>query len=170
MFDINVNVEDIRISSIERQDIVKIQKWINYQNHTYEHEREPLGLKEFYERFLEYYVSENEFFLKITKEDNLIGILKGRIEFKNLNEVWIWYFIIDNKYRRAGYGSRIIKAVESYFWSSFGINNFYTGVCEKDSEALRFWNRNQFKLVRVSKEYFNINGRDLDMLVLKYEI
>lgn len=170
MFDINIYMDNVLISSIERQDIVKIQKWINYQNYICEDKAERLGLKEFYERFLEYYVSESEFFLKITKDDEMIGILKGRIEFKNPNEVWIWYFILDNKYRGMGIGSRIIKNIKSYFFNNFGINNFYVGVCERDVEALKFWNKSQFKLIRVSKEYFNINNKKIDMLVLKNEI
>jgi len=55
-------MDNVLISSIERQDIVKIQKWINYQNYICEDKAERLGLKEFYERFLEYYVSESELF------------------------------------------------------------------------------------------------------------
>lgn len=170
MFDIHINLEDITISSIEREDIIKIQKWINYQNCNYIDNTKPLGLKEFYERFLEYYVSEGEFFLKINKKDEIIGILKGRIEFKNPSEVWLWYFLLDTDYRGQGIGSRIIHSVEDYFTNGFGIYNFYTGVCEKDTRILKFWVENRYKLVRVSKDFFNIGEQNVDMLVLKAEV
>lgn len=169
MFDIHIDIDNISISSIEREDIIKIQKWINHQNSNFKDITKPLKLREFYERFLEYYVSENEFFLKINKDNNLIGVLKGRIEFKNPNEVWLWYFLLDNDYRGKGIGSQIIKSVENYFSNNFGIYNFYAGVCEKDTKILKFWNKNNFKLIRVSKDFFNIDGRYMDMLVLKTE-
>lgn len=168
MFDINIDLKDINISSIEREDIVPIQRWINRQNDDFKYNESPLGLKDFYERFLEYYVSEGEFFLKINKDDKLVGVLKGRIEFKNTNEVWLWYFMIDKELRSSGIGSRIIEEVRRYFAEGFGIYNFYTGICENDSRALRFWSRNNFKLIRVSKNFFNINDQELDMLVLKH--
>ncbi|MCM8710359.1 GNAT family N-acetyltransferase [Clostridium sp. SYSU_GA19001] len=170
MFDIHIDIDDINISSIEREDIVTIQKWINYQQCNFKDTNKPMELKEFYERFLEYYVSEGEFFLKINKHNNLIGILKGRIEFKNPNEVWLWYFLLDNLYRGNGIGSQIIKSLQNYFSNGFGIYNFYTGVCEKDTRALKFWNKNNFKLIRVSKDFFNIDGRNMDMFVLKTEV
>ncbi|SKA75277.1 Ribosomal protein S18 acetylase RimI [Clostridium sp. USBA 49] len=167
MFDININMDNMVISNIERQDILYIKDWINNQNLSYLNNTKPIDFNELYERFLEYYVSENEFFLKITNDDNLIGIIKGRIEFKNLNEVWIWNFIIDEKYRGNGIGSKIIDSIKNYFLNSFGIYSFYTVACEKDIKALKFWNKNGFEISRISKGYFNINGNDFDMFILK---
>jgi RimJ/RimL family protein N-acetyltransferase len=165
MFDIHINIDDISISSIEKEDIISIQKWINFQNCNLKDKM--LGLREFYERFLEYYVSEVEFFLKINKQDTLIGVLKGRIEFKNPNEVWLWYFLLDNNYRGKGIGSNIIKSVQNYFSNELGIYDFYTGVCEQDIRVLKFWSKNGYKLIRVSKGFFNINGKDENMMIFK---
>lgn len=170
MFDINIDIDDINISSIEKEDIISLQQWINFQNYNFKDKEKPLDLKEFYERFLEYYVSEGEFFLKINKDDKLIGVLKGRIEFKSSSEVWFWYFLLDNECRHKGIGNSIIKAIENYFYQGFGINDFYTGVCELDTKVLRFWKKNEFKLVRVSKGFFNVNKQDKDMLILKKQL
>jgi GNAT superfamily N-acetyltransferase len=167
MFDINIDIDDVNISSIEKEDIVSLQQWINFQNYNFKDKEKPLGLREFYERFLEYYVSEGEFFLKINKGAMLIGVLKGRIEFKSSNEVWFWYFLLDNECRGKGIGSSIIKAVQNHFYQGFGINDFYTGVCEQDTKVLRFWRKNNYKLIRVSKGFFNVNEEDKDMLILK---
>ncbi len=169
MFDININIDDVNISSIEKEDIILIQQWINFQSCNFRDKEKPLRLKEFYERFLEYYVSEGEFFLKINKEQKLIGVLKGRIEFKNSNEVWFWYFLVDGQYRDKGLGSEIIKAVQNYFYQGFGIYDFYTGVCEQDRDMLRFWSKNGYRLIRVSKGFFNVNEQNKDMLILKNE-
>lgn len=170
MFDISIKGNDISISSIEKEDIIPIQKWINNQQALNINIEKPLGLKEFYQRFLEYYVSESEFFLKINQGESIIGVLKGRLEFKNNNEVWFWYYLIDNELRGKGIGSNIIKEVINYFSNNFGIYNFFTGVPAKDTDITRFWINNNFKLIRVSKNFFNINGEEIDMMILKAEI
>jgi RimJ/RimL family protein N-acetyltransferase len=167
MFDIHIDIDDINISSIQKEDIVSVQQWINLQHLNFKDKEKPLELKEFYERFLEYYVSEGEFFLKISQGNKLIGVLKGRIEFKNPTEVWFWYFLMDNDLRGRGIGSRIAGSVQDYFNQGFGIYDFYTGVCEKDIKVLRFWRKNGYKLIRVSKGFFSVNDQDEDMLILK---
>jgi RimJ/RimL family protein N-acetyltransferase len=167
MFDVHLDLNDLNISSVEKEDIISIQKWINDQNYGSNDIEKQLGLREFYERFLEYYVSEGEFFLKITKDNNLIGVLKGRIEFKNPTEVWLWYFLIDKDYRGRGIGSEIINSVKEYFNDGFGIDNFYTGVCAEDTDVLRFWKKNGFNLIRVSKGFFSVDEKDRDMMIMK---
>lgn len=170
MFDIDINFDDIYISNIEREDIIPIQKWINIQQSSHTEEEKPLGLKEFYERFLEYYVSESEFFLKINLGEEIIGVLKGRIEFKNPNEVWLRYFIIDNRFRGKGIGSLVIKEIIKYFSNGFGIYDFYAAITGDDERVFKFWKRNKFKLLRISKDFFDVDGESIDMLVLKAEI
>lgn len=167
MFDVHIQLEDINISSIEKQDVLDIQKWINYQNCNSTDIDEPLPLKEFYERFLEYYISESEFFLKINQGDKLIGVLKGRIEFKNTNEVWLRYFLLDHNLRGRGIGSKIINNIKDYFSNNLGIDSFYTGVCEKDTRILKFWKKNNFQLFRISKNYFDNDGQELDMIIMR---
>jgi RimJ/RimL family protein N-acetyltransferase len=167
MFDIDIQFEDISITSIKSGDIMSVQKWLNLQQFYCNRSEEPVGFEEFYERFLEYYISEGEFFLKINKSDELIGLLKGRLEFKNPNEVWLGFFIVGHDHRGKGLGSEIIRKVSDYFFSSFGIDIFYTGVADNDVRLAKFWKKNNFELLRVSKNYFNINGRERDMLVFK---
>lgn len=165
MFDITINFDDITITSIEKKDIIAIQEWINSQNTNYSNRT--LKIKEINERFLEYYVSEGEFFLKIKKSRNLIGILKGRIEFKNSIEVWIWCFVIDSELRSQNIGSRILGEMEKYFNKIYGISTLFTIISNDNSRELKFWERNKFKLQRVSKDFFNVDDNYIDMLILK---
>lgn len=167
MFDISFEFDDINITSLESSDLPHIQKWLNQQSNFYINDGNPIDSKELHERFLEYYVSEEEFFLKIEKSHKLIGLLKGRIEFKNNNNVWIWYFIIDSSYREKGIGSRILSELRRYFKKNYGIYDFYTGIVENDIQALRFWNRNNFTLLRVSEDYFSTEDKKINMLILK---
>lgn len=170
MFDIDIHFEDIIISSIEKEDILAVQRWINKQNlYGEENLNKPLHLEEMIERFLEYYMSENEFFLKIEKENNIIGIFKGRIEFKNPNEILIWCYVIDSEFRRKGLGTKILNNILDNFRDGYGINCFSTSVMDGSPSVIRFWKKNKFYLLRVSKDFFNIEGKLFDMFILKRE-
>ncbi len=52
MFDINIKFENIDISSLESEDIVPVQKWLNIQQSYCTNYDKPVGLEEFYNRFL----------------------------------------------------------------------------------------------------------------------
>lgn len=168
MFDIRIDFEDIHISSIEREDVIQIQKWINSQD-IYDGKTlvKPLHLEEFVERFIEYYMSESEFFLKIKKSEEIIGVFKGRVEFKNPNEVLIWCYILDNSIRGSGYGTKILNNILAYFKNNLGIVSFSASIVDGNMKAIKFWNKNRFNLLRISKNFFNIEGREFDMLILK---
>lgn len=167
MFKINIESNGINIRNIEEEDILYIQKWFNYQQLFYTDKNKPLDLKEFYERYLEYYLSEGEFFLKILKEDTIVGMIKGRVEFKNPNEVWIGCFMIDRNLRNKGFGSKILKGFTNYLWMRHGICIFYSGVIKGDNSALNFWKGNGFTALRVAKDYFSTDGKKEDLLILR---
>lgn len=167
MFDISFEFDDINVTSLESTDLSYTQKWLNQQSNFYINGGNSIGDKEFHERFLEYYVSEGEFFLKIKKSDKLIGLLKGRIEFKNNNEVWIWYFIVDSNCRGKEIGSRILNELCKYFRKNYGIYDFYTGIIDGDKKSFHFWNKNNFALFRISEDYFSTENKKMNMLILK---
>lgn len=166
MFDVSINFEDISLVSLNTQDILPVRHWLEEQNcndSTYEY----LNLNELPDRFLESYVSEGELFVKIVENDEIIGILKGRIEFKNPNEMWILYYIIDNKLRKKGIGSKILNYLLNYFSDSYCINDVYAIVVGDDCGAEYFWSENGFKVYRISDNYLENGGKPADMHILK---
>ncbi|MGY0372647.1 GNAT family N-acetyltransferase [Clostridium sp. JNZ J1-5] len=151
MFDIKLKFNEIEIVSIEKEDLLNIYKWLKSESeYMNKYDMELVDELQFYERFLEYYVSECEFFLKINQCNQLIGIIKGRIEFKNPNEVWITYFILDSNVRNAGLGSQILQAIVKYFNKDFGIVNFYAKI-EEFSQSINFWKKNNFSILKIYK-------------------
>ena len=101
MLDVKIEYKDIKISNVQEKDLVTIQKLMNKKDFL----EGETNLEELRERFLESYISQCEFFLKIEKSSILIGILKGRIEFKNENELWIWYFYLSEVYKNTNLGT-----------------------------------------------------------------
>ena len=142
MFHINLEFDDIKISSIEKEDLLGVYGWLQYEDNFIEYD-------DFYERFLEYYLNECEFFLKVYKDKDLIGIIKGNVEFKNPNEVWLVYFIIGSKERSKGLGSRILNYIINYFSKDCGIVRFYARIQETNFETLGFWMENQFNPIKL---------------------
>lgn len=144
MFDVKLNFEDVEISSLEKEDLDDVYNWLKNQYLYLENER--LQKRDFYERFLEYYINECEFFVKIKKRGQLIGILKGNIEFKNPNEVWLSYFLLDYRLTQNGIGSSILNSVMKYFEKDCGISNFYINLKEESLFSVEFWRKNNFKI------------------------
>ncbi|MBV7273081.1 GNAT family N-acetyltransferase [Clostridium thailandense] len=164
MLEVELRFDDIYISSIKKENLLQIQKWMTMQKQFVD---DDMGLKELEERFLESYISECEFFLKIDKKNELIGIIKGRMEFKNPNEVWIWSFYIDDKYKNTTINSETIKQLLNYFSKGYGIDIFYTRIIKNDRDSLLFWKIMGYKPVRVVKDFYSINDKYMDMLIMK---
>jgi len=169
VFDISIDFDNINISSILTSDILDIQKWFNYQQSRDYGNQMPQGIRDFYNRFLEYYTSENEFFLKIKKDNELLGIVKGRFEFKSINEVWISCFILDDAYRNKGIGSKIINELKKHFLEKYGINILYIMIVDGNKLMEKFWIKSGFDFQRMVKDYYDFDGFKANMLIYKYE-
>lgn len=164
MLEVKIEFKDITVSEIEKIDLPQIQKCL-------ELERQVSGgidnLEELTERFWESYISECEFFLKVNKKKNLIGILKGRLEFKNPNEVWIWFFCLNESHRNMNLGSEIIDHLTEYFFEEYGTNIFFTRIVKNDYDNVRFWKNVGFQTVRMVKNYYKIDNEYMDMLIMR---
>jgi len=167
MFKIDIKFDDISIINVEKEDVFKIKNWINNQNGYSIDDGLNYGTHEFYERYLEYYVSEGEFFLKILCASELMGIIKGRIEFKNPNEVWIMCYMIEPRMHVADISSTIINEFSKHLYENYGICNFYTFAKANNIETLKFWKNNDFEISRVTSNFLEMDSKEMDMLILK---
>jgi RimJ/RimL family protein N-acetyltransferase len=169
MFNIDIKIDDISIISVEKRDIFKIESFINNQQALNIEAQKNYGIKEFYERYLEYYMSEGEYFLKVLWDSELIGIIKGRIEFKNPNEVWIMCYLIEFELYNTEMSKTIINEFLKYLYKNYGIRNFYTFVSVNNSEMLKIWKNNGFEINRVTSNFLEIDSEAEDILILKKE-
>lgn len=157
MFDIKLKINNIEVINIEKDDICEIYNWYKKESISlYESNKDEVNENEFHDRFIEYYLSECEFFAKITLCGELIGMLKGSIEFKNPNNVWFRYLLISSKYRNKEIGSSVIKSAIKYFNSNYGIYNFYIKLREDEKRSLSFWRKNGFEISKPAQLQRNI--------------
>lgn len=165
MLNLNLVVEDIEVKDVNKNDITKIYNSITKEKLLVGN-KDYMNIEEVYDRFLEYYLTEGEFFVKFECENEFIGFLRGRVEFKKSNKVWINCIHINKEYRNKGIGSKLIIKIIEFLKETYDIKVFYTGILNEEKDDLRFWKRNGFYIERISKEFFDINEKKKDMLIL----
>jgi hypothetical protein len=170
MFNIDIKFDDINILNVEKEDVINIESWINSQQAVNVDALNNYGIKEFYERYLEYYLSEGEYFLKVLSGDKLIGIIKGRIEFKNPNEVWIMCYLIEFRLHRSEIFNTIINEFLKHLYKNYGISNFYTFVSTNNHVMLELWKSNNFEISRITSNFLELDSKEDDILILKKRI
>jgi len=170
MFNIDIKFDGISIMNVEKEDIFEIQNWVNNQQVFNIDAQKNYGIKEFYERYLEYYVSEGEYFLKVLCGSELIGIIKGRIEFKNPNEVWIMCYLIEFSLYETETSTIIINEFLKHLYKNYGIRKFYTFVSANNHWMLKLWKNNNFEISRVTSNFLELDSEEKDILILKKEL
>ncbi|MCR3758246.1 GNAT family N-acetyltransferase [Clostridium felsineum] len=160
MFDVDIKFEDICVNNIEEEDLSQL--------------REILRDKKFYlnddelrEIYLECYMSECEIFTKILKKGKFIGVFRGRIEFKSSNMIWISYFYINNKYSLKKSNQDILMNILDYFSRNFGVCDFITGVTNSEKDMIDMWKNNDFRTVRINKEFYSDKDYKEDLMIMK---
>lgn len=171
MFEVSINYKDINISNVVMDDLNCIQKWFNKKNNlVYYGNDDYLEINEINEIFLEYYISESEIFLKILKDNALIGIFKGRIEFKDENIIWISCFVLDCFYLDNNEGNIILDKILKFFLRNYGIKEFLIGISVKEKKTLNLLMSNGFKLVRISSDFFINRQSSSNAMIMKRNI
>ncbi|MBM7870162.1 ribosomal protein S18 acetylase RimI-like enzyme [Clostridium pascui] len=166
MLGINLIIDNMTILSIQKEDVIYVGDYLKNQCIS---QNEELEISDIYEKFLEYYVSENEFFLKINDKetDEILGIIKGRVEFKNPHEAWIWSISLNKSIRSKGIGSIILKKLSIYLKEEYGVRDFYTRIIKEDGSKFKFWTKNGYEVIRVSEELYNTNDKKTSVFILK---
>ncbi|PPK47973.1 ribosomal protein S18 acetylase RimI-like enzyme [Clostridium algidicarnis DSM 15099] len=168
MFNFKTAIDDVVISDINKEDLIDVRQWLNSQKDMdKDFENKGITFEEMLERFLEYYISENEIFFKITKDKKIIGIFKGRFEFKDINQFIIWYFLIDKKHRNKGIGTKIITKLIEYSKEKMNIDEICSVTIKDNYDGIRFWKNLGFKEMRIVKDFFDRGNKTKDMIILK---
>lgn len=159
MVKVDFTEENFSFKSIEEADLDTLEQWLK-ENNDEDDTCYSLDSQIFYRRFLEYYVTEDECFIKIMKNNNIIGIFKGRLELEDKKELFIWLYVIDKEIRLKGYGSKIIESIIGYFKDKYSIETIKVGIVEENSVGLAFWQANGFSKIRSVKNFFQSENQE----------
>ena len=149
---VNIINGDIAIRNIEKEDLSNVLRCVNQSDESVVAmgRASIFSIEEIHQRYLETLINSMEFFCCIEYKEIGIGILKGRLESKNQNELCLTSLILLEEYRGLGLGTKILESVEEYFSSKFFVKKFYALIMENNNRAQQFWINNNYKIVRVT--------------------
>ena len=158
---------DYKFKSIRSSDVERVVNWIR-DNIDEKESYYSLDSDIFYRRFLEYYISENECFMEIYKNNQLVAVFKGRLEKMNHKELVIWFFVMDKLKRNEGIGTSIIDLNIKYFKEVHNIDDILVGVVQNNMEGISFWNSMGFDVSRISRNFFDgYEEKDRNLVIMK---
>lgn len=171
MLDVDIRYQDIKIVNIDKENIEDIFYMMKSNQNEANVNYHPLtNVKELEDTFIEYYLSECEFFIKIMYKSHLIGVMKGRAEFKNPNEIWILYFLKDRCKLGNEEWYNIIHNLEVYFFKQYGIDDFYVVVNNDNLNLINIFKKNGFAMSRIyeKNQGNNISSNEIVLKKLRY--
>jgi GNAT superfamily N-acetyltransferase len=149
---VNIINGDIIIRNIEKEDLIDALRCVNQSDESVVAmgRASLFTIEEIHQRYIETLINSMEFFCCIEYKGIAIGILKGRLESKNPNELCLTSLILLEEYRGLGLGSKILKSVEEYFSNNFCVDKFYSLIMENNKRARQFWVNNKYKIARIT--------------------
>lgn len=100
--------------------------------------------------------SPNEFLCGVYSKNlitGMIGYVKSAVykEESQTPVFWIKSLVIDEKYRRMGFGSKVVNAIELYLKRSIGSGALYVSVSEQNKIGIAFWEKNRYKKTDINR-------------------
>lgn len=153
MMPINILVDDIVIRNLENNELFDAYKCIdqNEENFRILGRTSKFSFDDIKQRYLETLINSLEFFCGVFYKDNIIGIIKGRMEVESQKELCLLSFILLEEFRGNGIGSKILLTFEDYFYINFSVNKFCAMIMYNNNKINKFWIKNGYEIKRVTK-------------------
>lgn len=155
MVDINFNVNDFRVKSVDLNNISNVNKWL-HQN--------KFEVNDLWSSFISYYITDGEIFLAIERLDgSIVGILRGTIEDEK--KIFITCYILEENCSNDNIKHDIFECLIDYINES-GISEIFIGISDDDFISRQFWKDKGFTQLRRIKSYFSFKNTSRDLLIL----
>ncbi|MHB1391917.1 MAG: GNAT family N-acetyltransferase [Clostridia bacterium] len=132
-----------------------------------------MSLEDINEKYLEVLVNSHEFFtglfLKVDSELQMVGVIKGRIDYENSEEAWISSILIDNRYQRLGIGTKAVDALTGMLNKSYDVKRFYIGIISGNEIGKCFWQKLGFIYFRTIEQYIKLKNLPADFIIMEKE-
>ena len=174
MFQLNIRNERIAIRDILPGQLPCILQWYNrVEDFKFATGIEaPITLNTLDGKFAESAASDRDFLtgIHVIGEDRLIGLIKGRIQGKTRDSVWINSIVIDPEFQKRGYGSSAIKLLMCYLKLYSHISRVFLAVALENRGGRIFWEKNGFREMRRMRSGMRLNGRRQEVIIMCREI
>ncbi|MCL2320896.1 MAG: GNAT family N-acetyltransferase [Oscillospiraceae bacterium] len=170
MLNLSFSFYPIFVRSAQAEDMGNISIMLNRDlSNSNVVERKSISINKLRLRFIENYISDDDFFLKIQYENEIIGIIKGRINFDN-SSVWISMFYIEKDYRKRGIGKCVYSEVEKILHSEYMIDHISVSITLTEYEEFMFWHNLGFSINRIVNNFYDYYDEKLPMIILNKKL
>ena len=174
MFSLNIGGEKIFFSDIKLEHLPLILKWYNKVDDFkfatgIDH---PISLEQLTKKYAEVAICSNEFFVGInTRDENvMVGILKGRLEYKSKHIVWISSIVIDPDYQNRGLGSAAIELLLNHLKAYCSVKTAYLAVIEENVHGRAFWLKHGFQEMRKIENHLRLQDKQQNVYIMNKHI
>ena len=178
MLTINLNHDNLFFKDVNKEDLKDVLKLYN-QNEINMYATgidRPMSYEDINQKYLEVLVNSHEFFAGIfteygeKSENKMIGVIKGRIDYDNNEEAWISSILIDSRFQKLGIGTKAVSSILKMLKDTYDIKTVMIGILSGNSIGRAFWNKIGFCYIRTIEQYFKLNNKTEDFIIMKKDL
>jgi len=167
---LNIQSDYLRFNDIKHENLEEILKWYNdVDKFMFATGIDtPVTLETLNQKYSEVIICRDEFFVGIysSKEENMVGVLKGRLQDKNNDSVWISSIVIDPCYQKTGIGSMSIDLLLGHLSENYDIKNAFLAVIEENIAGIAFWKKQNFCELRRIQNHLKLGDKKHNVIVM----
>lgn len=133
-----------------------------------------MSLEDINEKYLEVLVNSHEFFTGIfldkDKVMQMVGVIKGRIDYEDSDEAWISSILVDNRYQRLGIGTKAVETLIEMLHKCYDVKRFFIGIIAGNNIGRCFWQKLEFSYFRTIEQYIKLKTLAEDFIIMKREV
>ncbi len=174
MYSLNIQNETVYFRDIKIEHLPHILHWYNKVD-DFKFATgidEPMTLDCLKRKYAEVSISSNEFFVGIyaRAEGKMVGILKGRLSYRERDSAWISSIAIDLVYQNKGFGSSSIQLLLDHLKFKCQIRDIYLAVIEENIRGVSFWNKHNFKAMRKIDNHIKLQNRFQNAIIMHRDV
>ncbi len=169
MFSISVRDNTIFLSDIRKDNLEYILPWYNkIEDFIYATGLDvPIAIEDLLKKYEKILKCNDEFFVGIyINQDEMIGILQGKLHYQSRKAVWITTIVIARAFQRKGYGRNAIELLLSHLKHSEQIKSAYLAVIEENIKGRLFWTRLKFQSLKRIEKHIKLLDKHRSVFIM----
>lgn len=170
MYSLNIASEKVFFKDIKPADLPLILNW--YNNIEYfmyaTGVSSPITLEILTRKYAEVAICSSEFFVGIFQKTGgrMVGILKGSLQYKNRDAVWISSIVIETTQQKKGYGTAAIELLLAHLKGTGKVREAYLAVIEDNVQGRNFWLKQSFRVLRRMESPFVLQDKKRSAVIM----
>jgi ribosomal protein S18 acetylase RimI-like enzyme len=170
MFALNIQNSVISFKDIKVEDLPLVLNWYNkVDDFKFATGIDtPITLISLRRKYAEVAICRDEFFVGIYTQNELkmIGILKGRLKYRNRDAVWISSIVIDPLSQKKGFGTMTINMLLDHLKLHYNVRFVYLAVIEENIQGTTFWVKNNFRELRKIENHLRLQDKNRNVIIM----